>query len=200
MTHSDARKILIVYASTEGQTRKIARYCADRLMAIGHSVEMLRAADDDGGTLGQADAVILAGSVHMGHLQKELADFATAHVGELNERPTLLLQVSLAIAGGDEKELADLDRIAAEFCDKAGLRPLSIHQVAGAFRFTQYDFFKSWAMRYIAAKMDQDVDPHADREYTDWAKLADIVKDFVSFKGRSADAKAPETVRPQASS
>ncbi|AXI55390.1 protoporphyrinogen oxidase [Sulfitobacter sp. JL08] len=167
MTHSDARKILIVYASTEGQTRKIARYCADRLMAMGHSVEMLRAADDDGGTLGQADAVILAGSVHMGRLQKELAD---------------------------------LDRIAAEFCDKAGLRPLSIHQVAGAFRFTQYDFFKSWAMRYIAAKMDQDVDPHADREYTDWAKLADIVKDFVSFKGRSADAKAPETVRPQASS
>jgi len=200
MTHSKAQKILIVYASTEGQTRKIARYCADEVMDMGHSVEMLRAADDDGTTLGPVDAVILAGSVHMGHLQKELSDFATAHAGELNEKPTLLLQVSLAVVGDDQKELADLDRIAADFCDKAGLRPLAVHQIAGAFRFTQYDFFKSWAMRYIAAKMEQDVDPHADREYTDWAKLADIVKDFASVKAPSANAKARGTVRPRASS
>ena len=116
--------------------------------------------------------------------------------GELNEKPTLLLQVSLAVVGDDQKELADLDRIAADFCDKAGLRPLAVHQIAGAFRFTQYDFFKSWAMRYIAAKMEQDVDPHADREYTDWAKLADIVKDFASVKDPSANAKARGTVRP----
>ena len=47
--------------------------------------------------------------------------------------------------------------------------------VAGAFRFTQYDFFKSLAMRWIAHSKGEVVDPHADREYTDWAALADLM-------------------------
>jgi menaquinone-dependent protoporphyrinogen oxidase len=34
-------KILIAYATTEGQTRKICRYCADVLIDEGHSVELL---------------------------------------------------------------------------------------------------------------------------------------------------------------
>ena len=39
-------RILICYATTEGQTRKICRFVADHLMDKGHSVELLSA--DDG--------------------------------------------------------------------------------------------------------------------------------------------------------
>ena len=39
-------RILICYATTEGQTRKICRFVADHLMDNGHSVELLSA--DDG--------------------------------------------------------------------------------------------------------------------------------------------------------
>lgn len=164
-------KILICYATTEGQTRKICRFCADRLIAAGHSVELLPATEAEGLDLAQFDAAILAGSVHLGKLQPELADFATTQAQALNRMPTLLLQVSLAAAGTDPEDRADLDRIAALFCDAAGWRPGALHHVAGAFRFTRYDFFKSWAMRYIAAQKGQTVDPQADREYTDWAAL-----------------------------
>ena len=38
-------KILIAYGTTEGQTRKIARFCADHLIEQGHSVEILGAGD-----------------------------------------------------------------------------------------------------------------------------------------------------------
>ena len=37
--------VLIAYATTEGQTRKIARFCADRLIARGQSVEVLPLVD-----------------------------------------------------------------------------------------------------------------------------------------------------------
>ena len=168
-------KILLLYASTDGQTRKIVRFCADQLFSQGHSVEMLRAEDAGDLELARFDAAVLAGSVHVGNLQSILGEVAGAHANALNEMPTVLLQVSLAAAGGDEGERAELDNIAQRFCEAAGWTPGAIHQVAGAFRFTEYDFFKSWAMRFIAAQKGEEIDPHRDKEYTDWDALSELM-------------------------
>ncbi|MCE8008879.1 flavodoxin domain-containing protein [Aestuariivita sp.] len=170
--------ILICYATSEGQTRKIARFCASQLIAHGHSVEVIAATDAQEIGLSLFDAAILAGSVHAGRIQRELADFAEAHAAGLNTLPTLFLQVSLAAAGEDADERADLDLIAQGFCDGAGWRPGAVHHIAGAFRFTQYDFFKGWAMRWIASQRDHDVAPGMDTEYTDWAALASVLESW----------------------
>lgn len=165
-------KTLIVYATTEGQTRKIARFCADRLSQAGHAVELLPAADAEEIDWPRVGRAILAGSVHMGRVQEVLERFAANHAGELGTRPTLFLQVSLAAAGDDPEERADIERIASDFCARTGWRPDRTLQVAGAFRFTQYDFFRRWAMRWIAAQKGEKVRPGEDREYTDWTELA----------------------------
>ena len=112
----------------------------------------------------------------MGALQPELAGFAAAHAGVLSRMPSLLLQVSLASAGLDPDEHADLDRIARSFCETAEWTPGAIHQIAGAFRFSRYDFFKGWAMRFIASQRDEPISHHTDTEYTDWAELAGLLK------------------------
>ncbi len=168
--------ILIAYASTEGQTRKICRFCADLLTGEGRSVELLEP-DGPAPDLEPAryEASILAASVHLGRYQKEMLAFARAHGAALSARPSLFLSVSLAAAGDDPGERADLERIVGGFVDDTGYRPGEVAHVAGAFRFTEYDFFRSWAMRYIAAVKGQEVDPHADREYTDWDALRRVV-------------------------
>jgi len=173
-------RILICYASTEGQTRKIARFCADQLFALGHAVEMLPAEEALDVELPGFDAAILAGSVHGGMVQTALTDFAAAHAPVLNRMLTLYLQVSLSAAGDDPVEWAEIDRIARRVCEQAGWRPGAVHQIAGAFRFTRYDFFKSWAMRYIAARKGEEVDPRSDKEYTDWAALSALVRDWAA--------------------
>jgi menaquinone-dependent protoporphyrinogen oxidase len=77
--------VLIAYATTEGQTRKIARFCADRLIAQGHSVELLPLVDmaDDEALVDMSrfDAAILAGSVHGGRLQPQLDALCRAPCG-----------------------------------------------------------------------------------------------------------------------
>lgn len=165
-------KILIAYATTDGQTRKIARFCADRLTDAGHAVELLPAADDEGLDFGRFDGAVLAGSLHLGHFQKSLAAFARTHAGALNGLPTLFLPVSLAAAGDDAEDRAGLEQCLARFLEETGWRPGQVSHVAGAFRFTEYDFFRAWAMRRIADAKGEKVDPHADKEYTDWAALA----------------------------
>lgn len=170
------RRVLICYASTEGQTRKICRFAAEQLIAQGRSVEMLPAGDAAEVALAAFDAAILAGSVHLGRLQPELAEFCGEHAGTLNRMPTLFLVVSLAAAGTDPAERADLDRIADTFATAAGWRPGRVAHVAGAFRFSAYAPLRRWAMRWIAWRKGQRIAPGRDREYTDWAALAALLK------------------------
>ena len=171
----DIMKILIAYATTEGQTRRICQACADNLIGAGHSVEVLQVSGEDDIDIARFDAAILAASLHMHHYQKEMAQFVATHAEALAHLPTLFLSVSLAIVGGDPDELADLEGIAHRFFEDTGWHPRRVEQIAGAFRFTQYDFLKSWAMRWVASQKGQKVDPNSDTEYTDWDALEALV-------------------------
>lgn len=173
-------KILIAYATTEGQTRKICRFCADALIDGGHSVELLNLGEDeDGLDLSRFDAAILAASLHLGAYQVAIENFAETHRTTLETIPTMFLSVSLAVASGEADDLDELEQIAQRFFENTGWHPARVEHVAGAFRFTQYDFFRSLAMRWVAAKQGQKVDPNKDREYTDWEALHRAVLDFV---------------------
>ncbi|MFC2968629.1 flavodoxin domain-containing protein [Acidimangrovimonas pyrenivorans] len=171
-------KILIAYGSTEGQTRKVARFAADRLVEAGHVVELMRAGDGEELDLDRFDAAILAGSVHVGRYQADLVDFAKGAAKALERMPTLFLSVSGAAAGSDPDDWKGLDDCVARFTAAIGWTPRRIEHVAGAFRFTEYDFFKSWAMRLIAAQHGQKVDPDKDTEFTDWKALGKVLDDW----------------------
>jgi menaquinone-dependent protoporphyrinogen oxidase len=167
-----AMYLLIAYATTDGQTRKIARFAADRLTSQGNSVELLDVEDAEGLDLARFDAAILAGSVHVGGYQKALDGFVTAAKAGLGAMPTLFLSVSLSAAGQDEEDWAGLRELLSHFQTDTGWTPGRVEHVAGAFRFTEYDFFRAWAMRRIADQKGQTVEPGKDKEYTDWTKLA----------------------------
>ena len=92
-------KVLIAYSTTEGQTRKIARFVSDRLIGKGHSVELWPAAEGTDVDVGTFDRAILAGSVHLESLQRELEVFASSQKDALGKIKTLLLTVSLSAAG-----------------------------------------------------------------------------------------------------
>ena len=169
-------KVLIAYATTEGQTRKIVRYVAEWLTTKGHSVELWPVAEGDDLDIAGFDRAVLAGSVHIGRFQRELELFAAKNRASLDQLETLFLAVSLAAAGDDPNDWAGLEDIVAKFSSKTGWTPKRVEHVAGAFRFTQYDFFRSWAMRWIAAQKGEDVDPKADKEYTDWEALAALLE------------------------
>lgn len=163
--------LLIAYATTDGQTRKIARFAADRLAGQGHAVELLNVEDAEGLDLSRFDGAILAGSLHAGGYQKTLARFARDAAVELALMPTIFLAVSLSAAGNDPEDWAGLRRCLAEFEADTGWTPGRVEHVAGAFRFSEYDFFRAWAMRRIADQKGEAVEPGKDREYTDWAAL-----------------------------
>ena len=181
--------ILIAYATTDGQTRKIARFAADRLAGQGHAVELLNVADAEGLDLARFDGAILAGSLHAGGYQKALVGFVTGAREALARMPTLFLAVSLSAAGSDVEDWRGLRQCLAEFQDQTGWTPGRTEHVAGSFRFTEYDFFRAWAMRRIADQKGQRIEPGKDREYTDWAALGLVLDGWLqSVKDGAASA------------
>jgi menaquinone-dependent protoporphyrinogen oxidase len=171
--------LLIAYATTDGQTRKIARFAADRL-SQGHSVELLNVEDAEGLDLDRFDAAILGGSLHAGGYQKTLARFASDNHAELATLPTLFLAVSLSAAGTDPQDWAGLRKCLAAFETETGWTPGRVEHVAGAFRFSEYDFFRAWAMRRIADQKGEVVEPGKDKQYTDWAALGQTLDKWVA--------------------
>jgi menaquinone-dependent protoporphyrinogen oxidase len=102
---------------------------------------------------------------------------------ELDRVPALFLSVSLTAAGKDAGDWEGLRASVARFTQETGWTPARVEHVAGAFRFSEYDFFKSWAMRWIAAERDDTVKPGEDKEYTDWEALGAVLKDWTAGLG-----------------
>jgi len=171
-------KILIAYATTEGQTRKIAQAVADQLVELGHEVELLDTArkrrdvhTDD------FDAFIVAASVHQDAHQNEIEVFVTACLQVLTAKPGMFMSVSLAAAF--EEKAADATAYISNFIDRTGWTPDHSLAVAGAVRSEEYDYFQQQILEHIILKDRDELRPDKPQEFTDWTGLAKAVKEFL---------------------
>ncbi len=173
-------KVLLLYGSTEGHTRKISTFIADRLSARGHTVVLADANDAPlSSDFDRFDAALIAASLHVGRYQAAVIHFVKEHLAALNAKPTAFISVSLSAASDEPDDVQGLKACVAGFLTETHWTPRRIHHVAGAFRYTAYDFFKRWAMKYIALRKGAPTDTSRDHELTDWDGLRRFVDSFV---------------------
>ena len=185
--------ILVVYGTTEGQTRKIGEFVSDRIRTHArHSVKMLDATSNDAREmkLRGFDAVIVAASLHAGLYQAAVEDFVRSRHETLNGMRTMFLSVSLSAASRDPDDLKGLEASLDRFLTATTWKPGEVHHVIGAFRYTQYDFFKRWGMKLIAYQKGVSTDSNRDLELTDWAEVASITDGFVTAVAKAKGAAA----------
>lgn len=169
-------RLLIVYGTSEGQTRKIAGYIAGVAREMGIDADAADSAAGPPLAVGRYDAVVVAGSVHVGRHQRSLVDFVRRNRVALQRRPTAFFSVSLAATGSD---LPGARRCADAFLRETGWRPGRTHLVAGALMYSRYGFITRWMMRRIARKAGGGTDTSRDYEYTDWPRLRADVEAFL---------------------
>lgn len=180
--------ILILYGTTEGQTRKIVDFMRQRLEAAGHLVTLWEATTDTASlNPGGYDAVIVAASVHLGKYQQAVEHWVRGHALELSRVGAAFVSVSLAAAGTDEDDVKGIQQVVAEFMHRTGWTPAVLEHVAGAFRYTEYDFFKRWALKYIAWRKGAPTDTGRDWELTDWDAVGRFVDNYMNHCAAAAD-------------
>src|SRR5690349_4005281 len=170
-------KLLIAYGTSEGQTRKIAGRIAEVARELGHQADVVdSAAGTPPARLREYQAVVVAGSVHVGKHQPSLVRFVRANAAELAHLPTAFFSVSLSATGSD---LPGARKCADAFLRETGWTPSAVRLTAGALMYSRYGFVTRWLMRRIARKAGHETDPSRDYEYTDWAKLRAEVEEFL---------------------
>jgi len=96
------KPIGVLYATREGQTRRIAERVAQDLRARRFDVEFNNLRDEDDAIHpNDYSAVVLAASVHAGGYEREMVKFVNKHRAELEQLPTAFLSVTLSEAGAE---------------------------------------------------------------------------------------------------
>jgi menaquinone-dependent protoporphyrinogen oxidase len=182
-------RILVVYGTTDGHTAKVAAAIADTLRAGGALVDVHQAGRahclPDG-----YDGVIVASPVRAGKYLKAVRAWARAHAGVLNARTTGFVSVCLGILQHDAAVDRDLSSIVSRFLTETGWRPTVTKPVAGALRYTRYNWLIRLMMKRIAAKAGGDTNTARDYEYTDWQDLREFAAEFGRLAAERASALA----------
>lgn len=165
-------KILIVYASKNGQSEKIAHFMAEQLRPRGHSVDLFHCGQQpDIIELKLYDAVIVGGPVYAHGFPHSLVQWTAAHAAELQRKAASFFSVCLGILQTDVKVQEDEKQIVVQFFNKTGWHPRRWTIFAGGLPYTKYNWFIRFFMKRIAAKAGGDTDTTKDFEYTNWAEV-----------------------------
>lgn len=171
-------KLLIAYASQEGQTERIARRLAGALSAEGHRVTVAPYASVT--TLAPSgepyDAVVVGASVHVGSfpapLTRWVRDVLVPALSALPRPTSAFFSVCLAAARCTAGDVATVERYHRTFLDATGWSPPLVASFGGALRYRSYGFIQRQMMRMVARDAGLDQDTSVDHEYTDWDEVA----------------------------
>jgi menaquinone-dependent protoporphyrinogen oxidase len=162
--------VLLLYASAHGHTSKIAARIASTLEADGIGVDLRRATPDGGDDPAphDYDAVIVGASIHAGHHQKEIVDWARRHRTTLALHPSAFFSVCLTAADDTEESRHATRRYHDELVEATGWTPDRAVTFAGALQYREYDFATRLVIRLMMAKGGHPTDTSHDHDFTDW--------------------------------
>lgn len=171
-------KVLILYASIEGQTAKIARFVKDGVEDLGHEATLINADDPVELPFEGTQAVVLAAPVHQRRHPRNFEALLSARKDDLAARKVLMLSVSLNAAFPEGRdEAADY---LLEMKMRTGLAPNAEMLVAGAVRTSEYDYFARQVVQYVVMR-GREYDRRAEEhEFTDWDALATALGGFLA--------------------
>ena len=164
-------KFLVLYASTHGQTEKIASRVGDVLGREGAEVVTEKADGDVETDPAGVDAVVVGASVHAGHHQRDVVDWAKAHAATLNGMPAAFFSVSLSAAEDTGESRQDNRKYLDDFAERTGWTPAETAVIAGALQYREYDFMTRLLMRLLMKHQHHPTDTSQDHEYTDWDQV-----------------------------
>ena len=171
--------VLISFATTEGQTLKIAERISLQIRERGYEVYLYDTASlMDVPEVAAFDAIIVAASVHEEHHQDSAVNFAAAHLDQLICKPSAFVSVSLSAAMPNGQ--AEAQHYVDRFIAATGWSPKKALLLGGALRWSECDYFQRQVLEHVLGKGDVNPGEDFTHEFTDWLALQSFVDDFLA--------------------
>jgi menaquinone-dependent protoporphyrinogen oxidase len=186
-------RILIAYASSYGQTRKIAKAIAEALRHNGHVVELADAFAGTPPPVEDYEAVILGSRLQFGAHARPILAYIASNRAALADVPSYVFSVSMSAAGATSPDPQGyLEKLFVE----TRWRPRAAIAIAGGLPYRNFGPILRFVMKRISQRGGHATDTSRDHEYTDWAQVqrfaASIAADLMvpSFPSMTTHAQA----------
>jgi menaquinone-dependent protoporphyrinogen oxidase len=179
----------VFFATTEGQTLRIAERLAEVLHQLGLRSRVIDLADAKATHIDwtRLHGALVGASLHLGRHQKLADRFVRAHAADLNSVPSAFFSVSLSAASKNPEELKAADDLARAFPRDRGWRPTIVASLAGRLAYRKYNVLIRYVMKRIARKEGAPTDTSRDYELTDWTQVDRLARDLAArIRARAA--------------
>lgn len=173
---------LLIYSSSDGQTKKICQAMERKLVATGEQVLTLSLEHSEAIDWSNIDKVIIGASIRYGHFNKALHEFIKANQSLLEQRDNGFFCVNLT-ARKAEKNTPETNAYMKKFIATSPWQPQLQAVFAGALLYSKYRWFDKFMIRFIMKITGGVTDTSQDIEYTDWQKVDEFALKVSEFKG-----------------
>ena len=172
-------KSLIIYSSTDGQTKKICEAIKENFNNKGF-IEILPLEDAFHLNINNYDQIILGASIRYGNYKSNLFKFIKNNIKILEIKNNAFFSVNV-VARKKEKNTPDTNPYIKKFLKKTNWRPKKIEVFAGKVDYPNYNFLNKLVIRFIMFITKGPTDISQTYEFTDWVKVKKFSKELSNY-------------------
>ena len=163
-------KILILYSTTDGHTKKICERLQQVIEQQAHQVTVVSVQYEPLVDLKAFDKIVIGASIRYGKHSPLIYQFIKRHAQLLDARPNAFFTVNI-VARKPEKNRPETNPYMRQFLTKTSWRPRELAVFAGKINYPLYGFMDRFMIRLIMFMTKGPTDPKAVIEFTDWQQV-----------------------------
>ena len=169
---------LIIYSSTDGQTKNICSRIGE-FLSNDIPAKIISLSDATKNDIEKYDRVIIGASIRYGKHRKELFEFIETNLDELTKKENAFFSVNV-VARKSEKSTPETNPYMQKFLLKTSWVPQRLAVFAGKIDYPKYNFFDKQMIRFIMWVTKGPTNIKNTYEFTDWNKVDSFAKELIT--------------------
>ena len=163
-------RILILYSTVDGHTRRICERLQQVIEAEGHEVRLVDLEGSPAFDLALFDKIVIGASIRYGKHRRKVIDFINANAHTLQSTPSAFFSVNV-VARKPGKNTPDTNPYVRKILKQIAWRPRRLAVFAGKIDYPRYGFWDRAIIRFIMWMTRGPTDPSSVVDFTDWREV-----------------------------
>ncbi len=163
-------QVAIVYATTDGHTRRICERLQRVIETGGDRVTLLPIAQAGAADLAVFDKIVVGASIRYGKHSPLVAEFVDANRAVLDARPNAFFTVNI-VARKPNRNRPETNPYLKKFLRQVHWQPKALEVFAGKLDYPRYGTLDRMMIRFIMWMTRGPTDPRSVVEFTDWNRV-----------------------------
>ena len=163
---------LIIYSSTDGQTKKICETIKYHL-ALNEKIKIISLNEVNKVNLEKVEKIIIGASIRYGKHNKRVQNFVIKNKNILKSKKTAFFSVNV-VARKEEKSTPETNPYVKKFLAKTNWKPNKVAVFGGKVDYPNYNFINRNVIRFIMMITNGPTNTENSYEFTNW----EMVKKF----------------------